>query len=145
MDTVTKTRVIYQKETQDGVRIYERMPNGESFELIPDIPELDATDGAHPAWWRSHEHTVKTLCQKINDIIDGKDLGEGVSSEPWESVRRKLINSGFRPLRRDSLCPSGATLVSTMPAPSGFLGWATGEKISGFSRFLILIKYEKQK
>ena len=34
---------------------------------------------------------------------------------------------------------------SFMPAPSGLLGWATGEKISGFSRFLILIKYEKQK
>ena len=95
MDTVTKTRVIYQKETQDGVRIYERMPNGESFELIPDIPELDATDGAHPAWWRSHEHTVKTLCQKINDIIDGKDNGEGVSSEPWESVRRKLLSAAY--------------------------------------------------
>lgn len=25
----------------------------------------------------------------------------------------------FRPLRRDSLRPSGAALVSTMPAPSG--------------------------
>ena len=62
-----------------------------------------------------------------------------------ERVLALAYLSEFRPLRRDSLCPSGATLVSTMPAPSGFLGWATGEKISGFSRFLILIKYEKQK
>ncbi len=30
----------------------------------------------------------------------------------------------FRPLRRDSLRPSGAALVSTMPAPSGFPKWA---------------------
>ena len=30
----------------------------------------------------------------------------------------------FRPLRRDSLCPSGASLVSTMPAPSGDNGGA---------------------
>ncbi len=33
----------------------------------------------------------------------------------WECVH----NAEFRPLRRDSLCPSGASLVSTMPAPSG--------------------------
>ena len=31
----------------------------------------------------------------------------------------------FRPLRRDSLCPSGAAFVSTMPAPSGDSGGAT--------------------
>jgi hypothetical protein len=31
----------------------------------------------------------------IDDILDGKDKGEGVSSEPWESVRRKLINAAF--------------------------------------------------
>lgn len=61
------------------------------------------------------------------------------------SGRNFLEVQEFRPLGRDSLCPSGATRGSTMPAPSGFLGWATGEKISGFSRFLILIKYEKQK
>lgn len=30
-----------------------------------------------------------------------------------------------RPLRRDSLCPAGATLVSTMPTPSGDSGGAT--------------------
>lgn len=32
---------------------------------------------------------------------------------------------------RDSLCPSGAALVSTMPAPSGFLDGAGCEKIVG--------------
>ena len=41
--------------------------------------------------------------------------------------------------------PIGASFVSTMPAPSGFLEGATGEKISGFICFLILINYEKQK
>jgi len=35
--------------------------------------------------------------------------------------------------------PNGVPLVSTMPAPLGFLEWAIGEKISGFTRFLILI------
>ena len=31
-------------------------------------------------------------------------------------VDLRTFNSEFRPLRRDSLCPSGAALVSTMPA-----------------------------
>ena len=34
----------------------------------------------------------------------------------------------FRPLGRDSLCPSGAAFVSTMPAPSGFPREAGCEK-----------------
>lgn len=61
-------------------------------EPIKDCPEMDATDFAHPAWWRGHEHTVNALCQKINQILDGQDDGKGISSEPWESVRRKLLD-----------------------------------------------------
>lgn len=59
--------------------------------LTPDDPELDATDLAHPAWWRGHEHSVATECQKINQILDGKDDGRGMAPEPWESTRRRLI------------------------------------------------------
>lgn len=59
---------------------------------VRDDAELDGTDGAHPAWWRGHDHAVKVLCQKINGILDGLDLGFGVSSEPWESTRRRMLN-----------------------------------------------------
>lgn len=34
-------------------------------------------------------------------------------------AEQSTIPAEFRPLRRDSLCPSGAAFVSTMPAPSG--------------------------
>ena len=27
----------------------------------PDDPELDATEGAHPAWWRGHDHTFRQM------------------------------------------------------------------------------------
>jgi hypothetical protein len=68
-----------------------------------DHPELDATDGAHPAWWRGHEHTTAVFCQEINKILDGKDDGVGVANEPWESTRRRLLElmadvSRFAPL-----------------------------------------------
>ena len=85
-------RIVYREQLPDGsVKLWEKVLSREVYELIPDDPELDATDGAHPAWWRGHDHAVKGLCQKINEIFDGKDNGQGVSSEPWESVRRKLI------------------------------------------------------
>lgn len=56
-----------------------------------DDPELDCTDGAHPAWWRGHDHTTIVFCKKVNEILDGKDDGHGVSNEPWESTRRRLL------------------------------------------------------
>lgn len=58
---------------------------------IPDHPEADGTDAAHPAWWRGHHYTVEAMCRKVNDCLDGRDDGKGVSGEPWESVRRRLI------------------------------------------------------
>ena len=34
-----------------------------------DDPEMDATDGAHPAWWRGHDHTaVVMLAQAVNAL-----------------------------------------------------------------------------
>lgn len=55
-----------------------------------DNPEWDCTDCAHPAWWRGHEHTAKSMCQIINEILDGEDDGRGVANEPWESTRRRI-------------------------------------------------------
>ena len=50
-----------------------------SGKLITDVPipwddaEADATDGAHPAWWRGCDHGVMMTC---------KVLAEAFSSEP---------------------------------------------------------------
>jgi hypothetical protein len=55
-----------------------------------DVPECDGTDAAHPAWWRGHEQAVASLCQLINQILDGKKRGNGIASEPWESTRNRL-------------------------------------------------------
>jgi len=56
-----------------------------------DYPDADGTDFAHPAWWRGHDHTTAVFCQKVNEILDGKDDARGVASEPWESTRRRLL------------------------------------------------------
>lgn len=57
-----------------------------------DDPELDATDYAHPAWWRGHEHTTGVFCQMVNEILDGKDDGHGANREPWGATRRRLLD-----------------------------------------------------
>lgn len=52
---------------------------------------FDATDYAYPAWWRGHDQTCAIFCRLVNDILDGKDVGRGVSNEPWEQVRCRLL------------------------------------------------------
>ena len=56
-----------------------------------DDPELDATDSAHPAWWRGSDHTFHIMCDMVNKILDGKEP-LGVSSEPWQKLRLRLYN-----------------------------------------------------
>jgi len=58
---------------------------------VLDDPELDATDAAHPAWWRGHDHTSQVFCQLVTDILDGKDTGWGFNYEPWHTLRRRLL------------------------------------------------------
>jgi hypothetical protein len=64
------------------------LPPGWSF----DNPDLDGTDGAHPAWWRAYDSACGIMCSKIEDILTGKDIGEGTSNPPWQPIRERLIN-----------------------------------------------------
>lgn len=56
-----------------------------------DNPNLDCTDAAHPAWWRGCDHGSAGMIREVQKILDGQDDGSGTCNEPWESVRRKLI------------------------------------------------------
>ena len=58
---------------------------------LDDDPLWDATDAAHPAWWRGHDYTTDRICELIHNILDGKDDGRGSNYEPWGSVRRRLL------------------------------------------------------
>ncbi len=57
-----------------------------------DEKELNGAPFAHPAYWRGQDDAIAAICLKINQILDGKDDGRGVANEPWESVRRRLLN-----------------------------------------------------
>jgi hypothetical protein len=72
------------------------MEFADEFAASKDDPEADGTDFAHPAYWRGHDQATYILCQMINEILDGKDDGAGVSREPWESTRRRLLELAER-------------------------------------------------
>lgn len=59
-------------------------------EAIADDPELDCTDFAKPAWWRGEAYGSSAAIAAVTRILDGKDDGNGVANEPWQSVRTRL-------------------------------------------------------
>jgi hypothetical protein len=58
----------------------------------PDNEAWDATDSAHPAWWRGQEHGVASTCRILEAALDGKGDGRGVIGyAPMERLRRRLL------------------------------------------------------
>lgn len=91
-DVINKLRNVIQAACIGGtdlmlVRWIELFPEASiptvSYKVgMVDDPECDGTDAAHPAWWRGHVQSCAMACAKINEILDGKDDGAGVSNEP---------------------------------------------------------------
>src|SRR5262245_8507268 len=64
-----------------------------AFNAHWDEPELDATDYAHPAWWRGNDTGVAVVVAKLEDALNGRDDGTGVIGyEPLERLRRRLLD-----------------------------------------------------
>ena len=87
------------------------------IQLAKDDPEMDATDFAHPAWWRGNDQGVIVLCGMINKILDGNDAGRGTSREPWESTRRRLIQLARSSPIREGWPTEGVELPDDMRVP----------------------------
>lgn len=61
-------------------------------ELLIDYPVNDATDAAHPAWWRGNDMGVASATRRIQKTLDGKDDGSGVIACPeLEKARRDVL------------------------------------------------------
>lgn len=52
----------------------------------------DATDFAHPAWWRGQDHAFNVMCKQVNDILDGVKPESGTCKQPWQDVRQRLYD-----------------------------------------------------
>jgi hypothetical protein len=53
-----------------------------------DLPELDGTDAAHPAWWRGQNYGAASICRALTEVLDGKEP-TGTCAEPYETLRRR--------------------------------------------------------
>lgn len=97
-----------------------------------DNPEWDATDAAHPAWWRGHDHTAKVFCQLVNEILNGKDVSAGLSGEPWQTTKMRIAQL------RDKLAESEAVVAELREAFVNFRslgGDYSGDSPEFFVRF----------
>jgi hypothetical protein len=54
-----------------------------------DLPDLDGTDAAHPAWWRGQDYGAASICRALTEVLDGKQPS-GKCAEPFETLRRRV-------------------------------------------------------
>ena len=62
----------YETRVWDEIRA-ENIPGewvGGHHYGVYDNPEFDATDGAHPAWWRGNDHGWNKAQDKIKELED---------------------------------------------------------------------------
>jgi chemotaxis regulatin CheY-phosphate phosphatase CheZ len=61
---------------------------------IPDDPGRDATDAAHPAWWRGQDYGCEMTVAAINRVLDGLEQGRPhpghFGSQALEALKRRL-------------------------------------------------------
>jgi hypothetical protein len=69
--------------------------DAERYKLLDkfkDNPTADATDLAHPAWWRGYEYAFASTCREVNDILDGTKTNVGTATQPWQALRQRLYD-----------------------------------------------------
>lgn len=71
----------------------------------PDAPEWDATELAHPAWWRGQDHTAATLTRQAHSLLNGLEGHAQEAQQPsdWQSLKERL-----RAVRQTAMALIGA-------------------------------------
>jgi len=59
--------------------------------LMIDDPGLDATDGAHEAWWRGDDHGCLATARIVNKILDGEHKVGPFGNDVLEKMRQRLL------------------------------------------------------
>lgn len=75
----------------DGPCYQDERERGRSSPLlVPDFPENDCTDWAHPAWWRGHDQANRMMIQKINELIGIKRPMNKNTQLEWTLLKLRL-------------------------------------------------------
>jgi len=67
--------------------------------LKKDDPEWDATDAAHPAWWRGCDYGVEKAAEAINNMMDAFE-SKNAEADPPSNFGSKELNLLRDRLRR---------------------------------------------
>jgi hypothetical protein len=70
----------------------------------PDDPELDGTDGAHPAWWRGNDRGVEAACERIAAVLDGDAGPYTFGSQRLSEVATRIAELREKAWKYDDLC-----------------------------------------
>jgi chromosome segregation ATPase len=94
--------------------------------LAWDDPEMDATDGAHPAWWRGNDAGVAGAVRIVNEALDeALPLAGCVGGADLERVRQRI--AALRE-RAERLVRAGDDMAALLPAYSELLArWAAAK------------------
>lgn len=65
--------------------------------LLPDVPDFDGTDAAHPAWWRGQSDGVDGVVRLMKEALNG--YSGGTLREPLHAVR-ETVRENARVVRR---------------------------------------------
>lgn len=57
-------------------------------DALRDRPEFDATDAAHPAWWRGNDRGVEATVEIVNAALDGTT--QGTFQEPLQKLVERI-------------------------------------------------------
>jgi hypothetical protein len=82
------------------LQLCQEQRDAASRSAAADDPTLDATDGAHPAWWRGHDHGVEQAVSRLlHVVVSGCD--EQVFAISNEYLRNALLLVGRSLKERD--------------------------------------------
>jgi hypothetical protein len=103
-----------------------------AFAAPHDDPEMDAIDGAHPAWWRGNDRGVEATVAIINNILDGKRQPGTYGSSELTKLAQRLAASQDAPasvpvawLRVETIIhPEVPAHIDTTTNPEVAKGWA---------------------
>ncbi len=80
------------------------------FQSIPDdvTGHFDATDAAHPAWWRAHDYVFRVAARRVLEILETptRFMREGgINAKSWHDAQVRIatlaINVGCMREDRD--------------------------------------------
>ena len=79
----------------------------EDYKKKQNDSQWDATDAAHPAWWRGEKYSAYMAAKLIAQILSGEDKGKEAMNEPLATMRHSVlklkVDRDYLKIKKDKL------------------------------------------